>query len=273
MHLYDFADYRKLIRAALDEKKASLGSLYTSKSLAEACKVQSTYLSKVLSGRAHLSADQLYLASHYLGFNPEETAFIFLLFDEQRTSVPQRRLDIQARIKQIQDSRLKSESRLQASALRAPGSGSSDYYLNPYLPLVHMFLTIERYAQKPSLIAEALRLEPENLAEMLRKLQSMGMIEMHNGVYAVVKNNLHLPKDSPLYRPYRSLWRLKTLERIDQISSDKAYNFSVTFASTARIKQKIQASFLEFLQATQKLVGSSRSEHVYQMNFDLFDWD
>jgi uncharacterized protein (TIGR02147 family) len=270
--IYEMIDYRKIIKDALLEKKSSLGTSFTFQDMAKACRVQKTYLSKVLNDRGHLNGDQLYLACEYLGFNGTDRDFIFLIFEVTRTVVEERRLELQAQINEIRRKQIKTESHLAANILPTSTADMAEYYLDPYLQIIHMFLTVEKYAKNAPSIAEVLNLHIELFAEALRKLQRLGIVEMRNGRYPVLKESIHLPKDSSLYRPYRNLLRMKSAEWVDKRPSEKSYNFSVIFSTSPQIKQRIHVAFLDFLKLTQDMVGEGKADEVYQMNFDLFGW-
>jgi uncharacterized protein (TIGR02147 family) len=270
--IYDYDDYRKALKEALLEKKNSLGTAFTFQNMAKACRIQKTYLSKVLNDRGDLSGDQLYLACEYLGFNGEDREFIFLIFEEARTVVQKRKSELRSQISRIRKSYIKTELHLKSSALPTDADDFSDYYLDPYAQVVHMFLTVDRFAKMAGTIAERLHITSEFLAEILTKLQRLGIVEMRAGQYYVVKDNIHLSRESTLYRPYRNLLRMKANERIDILPSERSYNFSVIFSTNPRTKQKIHAAFLEFLRVVQEMVGKTKADEVYQMNFDLFGW-
>jgi hypothetical protein len=74
------------------------------------------------------------------------------------------------------------------------------------------------------------------------------------------------------YRPYRTMQRLKTLERCQKLTTQGAYNFTVVFSATEAVRAALLEEFFLLLGKAQQLVGKSADEDVYQLNFDLFDW-
>ncbi len=273
MKLYQSDDYRHALKECLLEKKISHGNTYSFQNMANACRVQKTYLSKVLGEKAHLNSDQLYLAAEYLGFNDQDRLFLTLLFEECRSVVPKRKKNLKGHITLMRRHLLRSEQHIDSKVVSPQQEHLASYYLNPLMQVVHMFLTIERYAQNVNEIGQKLHLSKDVLTNILRSLQYMGIIEIHEGRYKVVLNNLHSPKDSELYPAYRVLLRTLAQDRMSRLTSDNTYNFSVIFSTDSQTQDQIQADFLKFLQKTQQLVSGSKSENVYQINFDLFSWD
>jgi len=272
LFIYECDNYRTILKEALLEKKASIGTAFTFQNMAKACRVQKTYLSKVLNDRGHLNGDQLYLACDYLGFNGEERDFIFLIFEQERTVVQKRKTELQTQISSLKKRHARTEAHLESKILPTGSENFQEYYLDPNLQIIHMFLTIDRFARNTALIGEKLHLRADILADALRKLQRLGIVEMRESKFQVVLDNIHLPKGSDLYPPYRSLLRAKANGWVDRLPADKSYNFSAIFSTTPRTKQKIHMAFLDFLKSAQEMAGKTKSEEVYQMNFDLFGW-
>jgi hypothetical protein len=98
------------------------------------------------------------------------------------------------------------------------------------------------------------------------------LIEATKQGYVVKQEWIHLPADSDLYRPYRALQRVKSLERIQQLATDRTYNFSVTFTADEETRIEIRRQFQVFLKRIEELARKAPEEEVYQINFDLFDW-
>ena len=112
------------------------------------------------------------------------------------------------------------------------------------------------------------------MANVLRKLQQLHLVEFRDGKYRVVKDNMHLSVESPIYQAYRTLLRLKSVERIEKLPSDQSYNFSAIFSTSREVKEIIHRDFLNFLGEIQLKVknDSGMAKEVYQLNFDLFSW-
>lgn len=83
---------------------------------------------------------------------------------------------------------------------------------------------------------------------------------------------MHLPKESYLFEAQRKLFLYRCLEHQDRTRSESDYNFGVTFTASPEVKEEIRKKFAEFLSSIQPLVEESDPEHVYQLNFDIFNW-
>ncbi len=276
MDIFSLTDYRAVLKESLLSRKEHFPKAYTFQKMAEACRVQKTYLSTVLSGSGHLNADQVYLASEFLEFTPLQTEYTALLLEYERSVVPKRKRELLAQISDCRRRADKSEAHLDSEVVRSDdGIGAyGEYYLDPLFLLAHMYLTIDTFASDVSLLARKLGISQNALSRMLGVLSRLGIIELHEGGYRVLKEVIHLPEDSFIFPIHRKLIRMKTLERLNQKDEqpDSAYTFSATFSGDEATRTKLHAGFLKYLKLVQQLVKKAPGREVYQLNFDLFPW-
>ncbi len=268
--VFRFQDYRKAIRFLM-ESTQKLDPALTYQRLAEAITVQKSYLSQVLGGRAELSTDQSFLLCQFFGSNEEEEQYFLMLVEFSRTGVAIRRKKLQAEIAAVQQKKLASEKHIKVNTL-TEDLRTVDYYVDAYNQLVHVCLSIDKYRKNPNQLAEALRIHPERLQEIIAELVRLEIVELEKSGLKVIKKNLHLPKDSKVFKAWRSQVRAMALQQSLHSPSNESYNFSVFFSCSLETKAKIHQKFLDFLTGTQELVSASNEEHVFQMNFDLLKW-
>lgn len=271
--IFEEKSYKDALRSSLLLRKQNFGKTFNFQNMANACRVQKTYLSRVFNGDAHLNDDQLYLACEYLGFNEDETNYVSLLHQFERSVVVKKKDRLKKQILRIRANKLATENHLRAKPTQAESELMARYYLDPNLQLVHMFLGIARYRKQPDLIRDQLKISEEDFQSTLSTLQQMDLVSLENGSYQVKNEHLHLSQQSPIFSAYRKLLRLKAMERIDQLTSSDSYTFSVFFTASEDTKTMLQKKMLALLeQAEQEVREISEPEHVYQMNFDLLRW-
>lgn len=265
-------DYKTILRNRVDQLK-SHNKQITFQNLAKHCRVQNTYLSRVLgSTKNHFSPDQLYLAIEFLGFNSEEQNYISLLYERTRTELTARRDRFTLKIERYRNAQLRTEAHIDVPKPEISQQDWTDYYLDPYSQLTHLFLTIPEYASKSETLRKKLGLSHLRFDRILKSLLRLGVVNITPNGYEVIIQQMHLPSDSSLLSPYRTLLRLKGLDRIQSLSNEKAYTFSVLFTASPEERKWIQSEFLSFLKRVEKIVKKAQPREVYQMSFDLFDW-
>jgi hypothetical protein len=272
MAVFGQFSYKRVLHDRLLALKAQNPKL-TFQALAAHCRVQKTYLSRVLNDKkAHLSSDQLHLAIEYLGFSSEETEYLETLFEWERSTLKSRREKLSARLKRLEQAALRTERHIGSEVPALGPEGWTDYYLDPVLQLVHMFLCIGRYAKDPSSIEGAIGLSRSELSGALKKLCQLGIATTEGGAYRVVRENLHLPADSALHRPYQTLLRLMAMERTRRMKAEDLYTYSVIVSATSKERDWIRREFMALLEKADLLIRKAPSEEVFQLHFDLFPW-
>lgn len=271
MTLYECRDYKTALKLLTEERKSKRASV-TFEAMAGHCGIQKTYLSKVLNKDGNLSADQLYQAADFLKLSAFENQFLENLYLENTTQVPSRKNRFQQLLEKARREVLKSENSLKTERENLNSLMLERYYLDPYYQLIHIFLTIDSFAKNPSEIAKNLNLPKEKFQKYLSDLTEWKTIEFKNNAYKVLKNNLHLPKDSDLNGTFRNSSRQASQAKMNTLEQDNFYSFSAIISCDEDTKQKIQKRFLDFLKQCQNDVMKSESEEVYQINFDLLKW-
>ncbi len=272
MDVYLFESYKLVLKAGVDEGKLKPHQPLSFRAMAEHCRVQKTYLSKVLNRDGDLNADQLFLACDYLDLDADASEFTFLLHSLETCSIAKRKNDLIRQIQKIRSEKQRTESSTKVSQLEVDPRTLTKYYLDPMCSVVHMYLTINRYAKNPKLIAEDLGFSKAKVGQYLEILEEMKIVSLDKGVYRVVRDDIHLPKESELITGYRTMMRLKALERMNQSDAADPYSFSVIFSAGHKCRAQVQSKFMKFLTEVQELTEKTSEEAVYQMNFDLLNW-
>jgi hypothetical protein len=269
--IYDHLDYRLLIKSGITDLKDRLGGGITYSSMAKACRIQKTYLSKVLNHDGNLTQDQLFLACEYLRLDPNETDYALLLHLHESTNLEKRKKLLKTEIHSIQRATKKSEAYLNTTIIENHTDTLITYFLNPDLQLIHLFLTIEKYQKNLNKIATSIGIKKTELDQHLATLESMKLVKFEDKCYIAINHNLHLPKESPIYPSYRSMMKLKSMEKVRNINDD-AYSLGAFISCSPETKDFIHKKFLVFLGDIKKRVDLDEPEEVYQLSFDLINW-
>lgn len=204
--------YKDFIIARVTEQKRRHGRSRSFRTLAKACRVQTTYLSKVLHHDGHLSREQLHLAAQHLEMSAVERDLLLWQMELERATTPAYRAEAERRVRELRRDLGKAERHINAAT--SDPSELAAYYLDPDVQLVHVFSTVERFARKPEMIAAALHLSIERLHAILRSLHVFGLVEWDGVRIRVLRDELHLAPDTAVFRAHKLLIRQRVLERI-----------------------------------------------------------
>ncbi|MBI2519968.1 MAG: TIGR02147 family protein [Bdellovibrio sp.] len=265
------SEYRKIIKTIVETKK-QVDKKFNYQKMAESMGIQKAYLSQVLQGTRDFSQDQLYRAAQFLRLTEPEYEYMKLLLEYSRSALAERKQKLQKEISEIQSQNLKTEKSVDLKKIEVIAEKGATYYLDPLNQIVHMALDIPRFRKNISDLAKALELSDVRVKKTLSTLQEIGIIEIKNNEIKVLTHNIHLPKDSPIFWPWKTALSAMSNYRIRNLEENSTYNFSVVFAADEETKTKLQAMFLNFLKDARPLVEKAKSKEVFQMNFDLFSW-
>lgn len=225
-----------------------------------------------MNGSADLSEDQLHLLCEYFNLNRDETKYLELLLQFAKSGLKDRKDVLKREIHIFQSIKLDIKNNIDVDQITPEHQLFIDYFLNPQMQIVHVALNVKKYQTLESL-EKVINSDKKALIEILDKLIQLNLIEYKNKRYQVIKESLHLPKDSHLIHPHQTLLRVKSLEHKEVKSRDSGnYTFSVTFSCDEDGRKKIQEDFIKYLKSVQKTVQNAGTEEVYQINFDLFSW-
>lgn len=215
---YSHCSYRDLLKSCLHARKL-IDPSSSAQRLAEAARVQKSYFSKVLSGKADLNSDQLFLISQFLKWTDDELDFAQLLLERDRSSVSDRRKSLEARIQSVRRKHLKIAEHVSAQKADFTETRLSEYYLDPWVQIVHVCLSIPRYAQDVRLLAHDLMVPEELIGRSIQTLVQLRMLKMHRNTLELTVEQLHLPKGSKLFDAWKSQLKLIVNERARAIQS------------------------------------------------------
>lgn len=272
MIIFDHLSYTEALTQAIEHKR-QLGLSISLSALAQACQMQPSYLTNVLKGRADFNTDQLARVCDELNIDAEESDYLALLLEHKKTNFHKRRLQLETKIKKMRTLHLRAEKNISAQAVELSPEHLSQYYLNPFIQLIHIFLgSCQRHVTVDEL-SKKFSLPKDQVVHILQILENIQYIKITPKQIQVLAEGKHLPRESSLLKPHHALMRMKSIDQMQRLTAEQSYSFSATISTEPDVKILIQAEFLKFLKAAEKLVRSRDSEKLYQINFDLFPWE
>lgn len=273
MNLLSFKNYRRALKAAYQEARTVKKSL-SLESIAEQIQSHGSFLSNVLNEKAHVSPDQLQALCDILDLSDSDADYLDLLLQKERSTNSNRKKHLQKKIEAQFQERPKAKDSIKNVEVFLPESEVVErYYSNPFCKVVHIFLGIKNFADKPSEILEHLAISEEELSHVIQLLIELKMIERKNKTIKILRKNLHLPKEASICRPHQILMRQISQLKYQSSSKTTLETLSVTFSANEDAYKIIHKEYLNFLNLTKKIVENCEDiDSVYQMNMDLFPW-
>lgn len=264
--VYKYLEYTQIIEELSKIRRISY------RTLAQSSGIHTSYFSRVQMGHANFSSEQLYSLAMIFELKPEETEYLLLLGEYQRSGQAKHKLYLKKKIDQLRNEKLKLKEKLNhIPIVESQIRNYQPYYLESITAKIHMHLCLPKYRENPQLLLKKLNISDQKLAKELDKLKSLQVIQIDRNKITLLKDSLHLDEADPISSINHMNWRLEAINKIskkDLRVSD--YHFTVNFTANEETKIAIKQSFKDFLVGVQKLVGHSSEEDVYTLTFDLF---
>ena len=275
MSVFAQRTYKSALTTLIDQRRKDARDLseWTNTAIAVACRVQKTYWSRVFNGDADLNGDQLYLALNFLEATTEERRFITLFHERDRSAIAERRMILDKELNSYRTQAIDAKDHLKSEKSQTSSEGMHLYYLDPSVQLIHLFLTIDRYAEHPEQLTTKLGVSSETLKKALALLRSLGIITTRDRRVVVLKDAMHLPADSPIIKPYQVMNRLKGIEKLQRSVGKEQHAYTLFFSADDDARAEILTKFMVFLKQVESVVRPAKCAKVFQMHFDLLDWE
>jgi uncharacterized protein (TIGR02147 family) len=265
MSIYEFSSYKKF----LETRIASFNRRGIKTELALRAGCDRTYLSQVLSGRAHLTSDHAINLAAALSLSDEESDYFMLLVMIDRSGQPEAKKRLLKRADKIREANLAVSKTVaqSGSATVLNEQTQLKYYSSWKYAAVHISTSIHG-GQTSIAASDRLLLSVNETEKILEELCAMKLVRKsghlfeHNGI------NLHIPENSPLVRANHLNWRLRAMER-GQASDGSHY--TTVFTVSKEEVSSLKARLLEFIGQQRKQIHASGSEEIYAFCCDLFE--
>ncbi len=270
MNIFKIGDYQIVIKRLVEGRKL-LDPNFTYEKLAEKIKVPKSYLSRVLSGKYDLSADQAFLLTRVFELTTLETDFFVMLVEFNRSATPARREYLRKKLQLIVDEQNEVRSHIQGNELKTDDEKAGLYYGDPHCQTVHICMAIDRFREKPGLLLEPLRISASRLEDILRRLERCQIIKRSSKGIELVANFLHLPKGSPLFPLWQSQQRATVFAKMLE-NLETTFDVNAVFSADDETFTQVREILLETLTRIQTLSNSARHNDAYQLAINFFSW-
>lgn len=235
--------------------------------LAQSLGCQTSYLSRVLNGDAHLSLEQALAAARFFELNQEETRYFLLLVQIARAGNHDLERHFQAQLDQIAQKRLSLKERLAVSEALSPEDHNT-YFGNWYYSAVHALVSVPRY-QELSELAKRLQITRAKTKEILDFLLSRGLIKKDKDRYLVGTRRLHLSAQSSMVSRHHTNWRMRAIHSLDT-GREQDLHYSSVVTCTEKDALKIKTLMVEAIEKIRATVKDAKDEELFSYSLDLF---
>ncbi len=151
--------------------------------------------------------------------------------------------------------------------------GPSKILCNYRVQIVHIGLSIPRYAADIQLLAADLYAPESEISEAVKLLLKRDIVrEVKGKRFEVVVRQIHLSKDSPVFKAWQTQLRLMSLQRLQSSPQSTDYSFNVVFSADESTRKKLQAEILALLKKEEEQVQGAVEKEIFFLGLGYFQW-
>ena len=264
-NIFEFTDYKEFLKELIVDKNAPRG--YQS-SLATAAGCQPAYLSQVLSGKPQLSEDNGIRISQFLKMTPLQTEYFLNLIRLGRSNDESFRKFIMEKIGRDQREQLNISQNIESGDAMKPGFISS-YTSDALVSLIHIMSFSENFRTLPQICAR-LDISESRALKVLKILESLDVIKIHDGVLTPQLQSTHVPTDSEFNRHFQIQRRLLAINSIQKCDLNQNIHYSSAFTVSEEDFQFLKSQIVSLISVLHKRIEASPSDDVYSICMDAF---
>ncbi len=263
--IYDFLDYRDYLRKEFSGTGEGRGRR---SHLAQFLNCQTSFLSQVLTDRAHLSLEHAIKTSDFLKHNEDEMKFFMLLVQKGKAGTKELEHYFESETNSILKNREEIKERVKVRT-KLNNEDQMKYYSSWHYLAAHILSAIPGLNTLDQ-ISRRLKIELKTVKEAMEFLENRGFVKSTAGHYSIGLTRLHLPKGAAMLPRHHSNWRIKAIESFD-FEKPNDLHYSVVLGISKKDQKIFKEKLLKLLEEFEPVIQSSKEELPVVLLMDLFE--
>ena len=266
MVVFEFDDYKAFLNSYLQSlPKKGYGMAGR---IAQSIGVNSTMISQILKGSAHLGQEQALKLAKFLGLSSLETEYFMTLVLMNRAGDFETQNYYAKLLKRILHSYSSVKERLKLNS-DLTEENQARYYSHWYYSAIWLLTAIPE-AQSKEKISRMTGLPMDIVNEALDFLVQIGLVKEDSGRFSLSGTHIHVSRESVHVRRHHLNWRERALRKIETDSFANNLFFSGPVVVSKKDFEQIKQILLSAMETIQKVSGPSPSEELCCLNIDWF---
>lgn len=270
MEIFAVKDYKTFLRGVVSNGASARG---IQSKLAKACNCSRSYISQVLHGSPHLSADQTIAVTRVLGLSEHETAYFEALVQLARSESSDAKQRNRKKLQLLRDEvdhrrSLKNTSTVDMSQADM-NQIAMGYYSSWEFAVIHMLLNLKKF-RDPAAIAMHLSLRESVVLDVLSQLETWGLVLKKDGKWAPKVLGISIPANHPMSRIHHRNLRLLSAG-LNPSSRPTDLLYSSVFTLNTSELHELRKLIVAFIQKTQRQARSTVDDRAVCFLLDLFE--
>lgn len=268
MKIYQFESYVEFLRESIGTLKRP--GIMTE--LARTAGCNRTYLSQVLAGKAHLTADHVLNLAEVFRLDEDEADFFLLLLLKERSANRAARQKLEVRIQRLLDKKIKHEYKMDpAFKIKKMSQADLLHHCSDWRYQAATTLTHLPHTQTLSALSERLGLSVAETAKILETLIEWQLVEKKGARYVHAGRSLLPLMNGPIGVFHHTSWRMRAM---DQIRRGGGLHMSLNITVSSRDALILKTKLLALIDEHRKVAYHSKPlEEAHVFCCDLFRLD
>jgi uncharacterized protein (TIGR02147 family) len=262
--VYDFAEYRPYLLSQFPGSGERRGRR---SQLARAIGCQVSFVSLVLSSKAHFTEDMAFAAANFLKLQSDELHFFLLLFHFEKAGTK----DLQRHYRNEIERQLRKRNTIQSRVAVEDEIGferQSRFYSE------WVYIAIFTAVQIPgvrtvSAIAERLHVAQSEVIRASSWMVEIGILERDGEELKPKISRMHLDSESPFVDQHHRNWRNETVRSLNR-RQEFDLHYSGAISLSTKDCYRIREIVMQSIGDIEKVLKPSPDEEVMGICFDLF---
>ena len=262
--LFKCSKYRDFLRRCFPGKGDKRGRR---RDLAKALSCQTSFISLVLTDRAHFNEDMLFKSAQFLRLNSKETEFFLVLYHLERAGSSVLRSYYQSKIKEALEARSQVKERVGPTP-SIPSEIQAEYYSNWTYAAIHT-VVMNPETRDIASIAKKLNLGTAIVKENIEFLEKWHFLNRIGTQYEPGMNRVHLSADSPFIIQHHRNWHLEAMRAVGE-KNDLNLNYSGALSMSKADAETIKEILLSAIGTIEKQIAPSKDEDTVGLSISFF---
>lgn len=264
MNIFEFDDYKRFLRHFIEtQPKKGRGVV---KALGEYLGIDPSQVSQVLSGGKDFTEEQGMRLSQYIGLSDLGTEYFLILLQIERAGSKDLRQHYLRKRDQIKKTSLNVKEHI-PKARELSDYEKSVFYSSYVYSAIRLSTSIGQGLSMNEIVAR-FDLPRDRVTKIVQFLLSTNLCREQGGRYVMGEQMTHIDRSSPLLLRHHHNWRVKALERSENLS-EQELQFTGPVSLSAEDFQKIRSNLVEVINKSIETVKKSEASDVACL---LIDW-
>ena len=262
--LFQYKDYREYLKLEFSGTGENRGRRAL---LSVFLKCQISFISQILTDRAHLSLEYAIRTSEFLNHTEIEKKYFMLLVQKGKAGSRELEAFFEGELQKIIKSGEEIKERINIKT-HLTDEDQMRYYSAWYYSAIHILSALPGLNTADAM-AGRLKLELSLVKNTLQFLEERGFVVNQGGGYRIGSTRIHLSKESPMLPRHHANWRMKAIEATDH-EKNQDLHYSAILGISKKDQKRFKEKLLQLLQEFEPIIRDSKEEIPVVLLMDLF---